>query len=43
MMGQMQNGAIQPGMAGGMGAGNAVQQSGALEGIMAGISQINWP
>jgi ABC-2 type transport system permease protein len=40
MMGQMQNAPMQPGMAG---AGNAVQQSGALAGIMNGLSQINWP
>lgn len=39
-MGQMQTTPMQPGMAG---AGNAVQQSGALEGIMNGLSQINWP
>jgi ABC-2 type transport system permease protein len=40
MMGQMQNQPIQSGM---VGAGNAVQQSGALAGIMQGMSQINWP
>lgn len=39
-MGQLQSAPMQPGMAG---AGNAVQQSGALAGIMNGISQINWP
>lgn len=39
-MGQMQSAPMQPGMAS---AGNAVQQSGALAGIMNGISQINWP
>ena len=40
ILGQMQNAPMQPGMAG---AGNAVQQSGALAGIMNGMSQINWP
>lgn len=40
MMGQLQSQPMQPGM---VGAGNAVQQSGALAGIMQGISQINWP
>ncbi len=40
MMGQMQNQPMQPGM---VGAGNAVQQSGAMAGIMNGMSQINWP
>lgn len=39
-IGQIQNTPMQPSMAG---AGNAVQQSGALAGIMNGLSQINWP
>jgi ABC-2 type transport system permease protein len=39
-MGHLQNQPMQPGM---VGAGNAVQQSGALAGIMQGMSQINWP
>jgi len=37
---QMQSQPMQPGIAG---AGNAMKQSGALDGIMAGMSQINWP
>ena len=37
---QMQAQPIQPGVAG---AGNAVQQSGAMAGIMNGMSLINWP
>ncbi|MBC7587752.1 MAG: ABC transporter permease [Chitinophagaceae bacterium] len=37
---QMQGQSMQPGLAG---AGSVVKQSGALDGILAGMSQVNWP